>query len=88
MRSPLHNVGGWPARRAAIAGGAPAVRDEERALDAAAFEARCARAAGWLAAQGVAPGDRVALLLANRTAYLELLLGAARIRAAPRRSSR
>ena len=79
MRSPLHNVGGWPARRAAIAGGAPAVRDEERALDAAAFEARCARAAGWLAAQGVAPGDRIALLLANRTAYLELLLGAARI---------
>jgi fatty-acyl-CoA synthase len=79
MRSPLHNVGGWPQRRAAIAGAAPAARDEDRTLDAAAFEARCARAAGWLGAQGVARGDRVALLLANRTGYLELLMAAARI---------
>jgi fatty-acyl-CoA synthase len=79
MGSPLHNVGGWPTRRAAIAADAPAVRDEDRALDAAAFEARCARAAGWLAASGVARGDRIALLLANRTAYLELVLAAARI---------
>jgi fatty-acyl-CoA synthase len=79
MTSPLDNVGAWPGRRAAHAGDAPAVRDEDRALDAAAFAARCARAAAWLAASGVLRGDRVALLLANRTAYLELLLGAARI---------
>ena len=40
---------------------------------------RCARAAGWLAAAGVERGDRVALLLANRSATLELVLGAARL---------
>jgi fatty-acyl-CoA synthase len=79
MASPLHNVGGWPARRAAAAGDRPALRDEARSLDYAALEERCARAAGWLAARGVARGERVALLLGNRTAYLELLLGAARL---------
>jgi fatty-acyl-CoA synthase len=79
MASPLHNVGGWTARRAAAAGDRPALRDDARSLDAAALEERCARAAGWLAAHGVARGDRVALLLGNRTAYLELLLGAARL---------
>lgn len=79
MTSPLHNVGGWTARRAALAGDRPALRDAERRLDYAALEERCARAAGWLAEQGVARGDRVALLLANRTGYLELVLAAARI---------
>jgi len=79
MPSPLHNVGGWTARRAAIGGERPALKDAERSLDYAALDERCARAAGWLASRGVGRGDRVALLLANRTAYLELLLGAARI---------
>jgi fatty-acyl-CoA synthase len=79
MESPLHNVGGWTVRRAAIGGDRPALADEDRRLDYAALEARCARAAGWLAARGVVRGDRVALLLANRTAYLELLFAAARL---------
>ena len=61
--SPLHNVGGWPERRAAIsrrsAGGA---RRGSRARRRA-FEARCARAAG--ARRGSRAGDRVALLLAK-----------------------
>jgi len=77
--SPLHNVALWTARRAALDGARPALRDAERALDYAALEARCARAAGWLAERGVRSGDRVALLLANRTAFLELVLGAARL---------
>lgn len=79
MTSPLHNVGSWTARRAAIAADAPALQDADRALDCAELDDRCARAAGWLAAQGVGRGDRVALLLANRTAYLELLFAAARL---------
>jgi len=79
MESPLHNVGGWTVRRAAIAGDRPALCDGERRLDYAALEARCARAAGWLAARGVVRGDRVALLLGNRTAYLELVFAAARL---------
>jgi fatty-acyl-CoA synthase len=79
VESPLHNVGGWTARRAAIAGDRPALRDPDRTLDYAALEERCARAAAWLEARGIRRGDRVALLLGNRTAYLELLLGAARL---------
>ena len=34
---------------------------------------------GWLRASGVGPGDRVALVLANRSAYLELVFAAARL---------
>jgi fatty-acyl-CoA synthase len=79
MESALHNVGGWTARRALIAGDRPALCDEERRLDYAALDERCARAAGWLASRGVVRGDRVALLLGNRTAYLELLFAAARL---------
>lgn len=79
MRSPIHNVGGWTARRAARNGERPALVDAERRLDYRALEARCRRAAGWLRAAGVERGDRVALLLANRTAYLELVFAAARL---------
>jgi acyl-CoA synthetase (AMP-forming)/AMP-acid ligase II len=53
--------------------------DGERCLDYAALDERCARAAGWLRARGVACGDRVALLLENQSAYLEAVLGAARL---------
>jgi fatty-acyl-CoA synthase len=53
--------------------------DGDRRLDYAAFDGRCARAAGWLQARGVRPGDRVGLLLENQSAYLEAVLGAARL---------
>ena len=79
MQSPLHNVGGWLARRAERMPGRPALVDEERHLDDQALEARSARAAGLLAGHGVARGDRVALLLANRSAYLELVFAVARL---------
>ena len=79
LQSPLHNVGGWISRRAATTGSRLAVIDGEIQLTYADLEARCARAAGWLRAQGIGPGDRVALLLANRSAYLELVFAAARL---------
>lgn len=79
MPSPLHNVSRWIQERARLAPGRPAIVDEERELDFGEFEARLARAAAWLAAEGTRPGDRVALLLANRSAYLELVFAAARI---------
>ncbi|HEX2484013.1 MAG TPA: AMP-binding protein [Myxococcota bacterium] len=79
MPSPLDNVASWTARRAEHAGARPALCDDELRLDATALDERCARAAGWLAARGVRRGERVALLLGNRTAFLELLLGAARL---------
>lgn len=79
MKTTQDNVGSWTRRWAEVAPDRLAVVDGERRLTYAAFEARVARAAGWLHAQGVTRGDRVALLLGNRSATLELVLAAARI---------
>ena len=46
------------------------------------FDALARKAADWLAAQGVARGDRVAVWLVNRIEWLALFFGAARIGAA------
>ncbi len=77
--SALHNAGDWLRRRAAITGARPAVREPGRTLSYAALEERCARCAGWLRAQGVGRGDRVALLLGNGTPFLEVVFAAARL---------
>jgi fatty-acyl-CoA synthase len=77
--SPLHNVGIWTQQRARIGPDDPALADAERSLDYRALHERTGRCAAWLAARGVAPGDRVALLLGNRTAYLELVFALARL---------
>ena len=79
VRAALHNVGGWIPRRARISGDRIAVIDAERRLDYAALEARCARLAGVLRGAGIGPGDRVALLLGNRSATLEAVFAAARL---------
>jgi fatty-acyl-CoA synthase len=79
VRSPLDNIGSWPARRARLAPERLAVVDAERRLDYAALEARTACLAGWLRAAGVGPGERVALLLGNRSVYLEAVFAAARL---------
>ncbi|HXK23594.1 MAG TPA: AMP-binding protein [Myxococcota bacterium] len=77
--SPVHNVAAWTDRRAGAGGDRLAVADAERSLDRAAFHARSVRCAGALAGAGVRRGDRVALLLGNRSAYLELVFAAARL---------
>ena len=77
--SPLHNVGGWLPRRAQIGPGHPALVDAERSLDYRALHDRTGRCAALLASRGVGPGDRVALLLGNRSAYLEAVFAAARL---------
>jgi len=79
VRSPDHNVARWNQRHAEEEPEREAVVDAEHRLDRAAFEERCARAAGALAARGVAEGDRVAFLLGNRSAALEIVFGAARL---------
>ncbi|MCP5059535.1 MAG: long-chain fatty acid--CoA ligase [bacterium] len=79
MQSPLHNVSRWIQERARLAPERPAIVDGDRELNFGEFEARVARAAAWLAAEGIRRGDRVALLLANRSAYLELVFAAARL---------
>jgi fatty-acyl-CoA synthase len=57
----------------------PALRDAERTLSYGAFDDRCARAARALLARGVSRGERVGLLLGNRSATLEAVLAAARL---------
>ncbi len=53
-----------------------------RAFTYAEFDALARRAAAWLHARGVGPGDRVALWLVNRIEWLALLFGLARLGAA------
>ncbi|MFJ6617717.1 long-chain fatty acid--CoA ligase [Kitasatospora sp. NPDC091335] len=53
----------------------PALRLDEEVLTFAALDARSARAAHWLASLGVAPGDRVALLLPNVPDFAVLYYG-------------
>jgi fatty-acyl-CoA synthase len=69
-------------RHLAARPGAVAFVDGERRISYAEFDALCRRSAAWLAAQGVGPGDRVALWLVNRLEWLALLFGAARLGAA------
>ncbi len=76
---PRNNVGDWPARHAAARGEADAVIDGDRSLDWRAFEGRVARTAGWLEARGIGPGERIAMLLGNRSATLEVCFAAARV---------
>jgi long-chain acyl-CoA synthetase len=58
----------WPGRDALFLG-------RERVADYARFDARARAVAGWLGAQGVAPGDRVALFMGNAPEYLTALYG-------------
>lgn len=84
--SPLHNAGGWTARRAALTGDRVAVIEDgaapgssRRSFDYRTLEERCAGCAAWLRARAVGRGDRVAIALANRAAFLETVFAAARI---------
>ena len=79
MESQLHNVGAWLPRHAAAAGDRLAVVDAERRLDYAALHARTARCADVLRGAGVGRGERVAIALGNRSAYLEVVFAAAAI---------
>jgi fatty-acyl-CoA synthase len=72
-------VGRWIAQQAALAGDRVAVADPHRTLDYRNLEERCARLARVLAEAGVRRGDRVALLLGNRSAFLEAVFAAARL---------
>src|SRR5262245_54367136 len=55
----------------------------ERRLTYAQTDERANRLAHHLAAQGIGPGDHVALLLYNGTEYLEGMLAAFKVRAVP-----
>jgi len=65
------NIALWLERIAATQGSRPALfLGEDMVADYAGFHTRAAGLAGALAAQGVVPGDRVALFMKNSPAYL------------------
>lgn len=70
------NQAEWLRRTARAHGARPALlRGEEVCADYAGFAARSAALAGWLDARGIAPGDRVAILMRNEPDYLVALYG-------------
>ncbi len=79
MTDAAHNVASWIRAHAEAAPQREALIDDERRLGYAELEARCAAAAGLLTERGVGRGDRVALLLGNRSGTLELVFAAARL---------
>jgi fatty-acyl-CoA synthase len=73
------NIGSWPVIRAGVDAARIAVVAGEERLTYADLDARSARVSGALAAAGVGLGDRVAVMLKNRSEFLEVLFGAARL---------
>ncbi|MFN3549273.1 MAG: AMP-binding protein [Mesorhizobium sp.] len=71
------NLAEWLARRAALSPDSPALmRGAAAVADYRAFAAAAAAIGGSLASRmGIAPGDRVAILAANCTEYLEAMYG-------------
>ena len=65
------NLGLWLHRRAQVDPDRPALfLGRDKVADYAGFADRAARVAGWLAAQGIGPGDRVAIFMKNCPDYL------------------
>ena len=71
MPNPSHNIANWIANHAARDGSRLAVADDERRLSYADLESRIARLANWLRRAGIGAGDRIGVLLGNRSAALE-----------------
>jgi long-chain acyl-CoA synthetase len=70
------NISNWLARQAQVNGARPALfLGRDAVADYAAFHAQASAVAGWLAAQGVQPGDRVALFMKNAPEFLVILYG-------------
>ncbi|GAA0378797.1 AMP-dependent synthetase [Acrocarpospora corrugata] len=70
------NIAEWLAAIARRRPHAPALLDGDRVVsDYAGFADAASSVAGYLAEQGVVPGDRVGVYLANTPRYLELLYG-------------
>lgn len=70
------NISNWLERQAQVNGARPALfSGRDPVADYAQFHAQATAVAGWLAAQGIQPGDRVALFMKNAPEFLVLLYG-------------
>lgn len=79
MPNPSHNIASWITNHAEREGSRLALADDERRLSYADFESRIGRLAACLRRDGVSAGDRVGMLLGNRSATLEVVFAAARL---------
>lgn len=75
----VENVGTWLDRLAMRSPDRAALADSDRTRSFAELASRAARLAGWLGRAGIGRGDRVALLLGNRAAFVEAVFACARI---------
>lgn len=70
------NIGLWLMRTAQARGGETAIfKGAEPVTDYAGFHERAARLAGWLAEQGIGPGDRVGIFMKNCPEFLFAFYG-------------
>ncbi|MFG2426993.1 long-chain fatty acid--CoA ligase [Streptomyces sp. NPDC048590] len=69
-RNLVHTAGTHPDR--------PALRLDDQVLDYRTLDERSARVATWLAAEGIAPGDRVAVMLPNIPEFAVVYYGVLR----------
>ncbi len=67
------------AENAALHGDRPALIGETSSLTYRALAARANRVSRWALAQGLAPGDRVALIMHNQPDYVAIWLGLSRV---------
>jgi fatty-acyl-CoA synthase len=72
------NMGAWTALRSVRSGDRTALICGGVRLTYAELDERCARAAGGLVSRGIKPGDRVAVVLRNRTEFIELMFATTR----------
>ncbi len=70
------NLGNWLLRQAQLNPDRPALfLGQQPVADYGGFHDRAARLAGWLVAQGIGPGDRVAMFMTNCPDYLIVQYG-------------
>ncbi len=71
------NLAQWLFRRTQLSPDAPALfMGQDMVSNYAGFNAQAMRVAGWLQAQGVVPGDRIAIFMKNVPEYLVVFYGA------------
>jgi fatty-acyl-CoA synthase len=73
------NVASWIRKHAEAFGRRFALADADRRLDYSTLNDRISRCATLLEDSGLKSGDRVALLLGNRTAFVEVVIAAAQL---------
>ena len=73
------HIGEWITKRACLYPARPFLKEDDRELDNARFNAQVNRTANGLLSLGLTKGDRVVVLMANASAFLEVFFACAKI---------